>query len=187
MRILSCSAPWRGGAHAARRTMPRRSARPGLRCRKGSMIALRTTGNRCSRSRTWRGVPGPSRRARRRLALSGGDEETRGLGIELLGDIRGVFDKRSVHRISSEDLVLDLVGLEERPWAEYSGGKPVTKAKLARLLRPFGVVSRTIRLPDGKTVKGYLLRSVHRPLRQIPPYENVTTSQRRRGAGFRGF
>lgn len=29
--------------------------------------------------------------------------------------------------------------------------------KLARLLRPFGVVSGTIRLPDGKTPKGYLL------------------------------
>ena len=91
------------------------------------------------------------------LALSGGDEDTRGLGTELLGDIRVVFDDRSVDRISSEDLVLALVALEERRWSEYSHGKPLTKAKLARLLRPYGVVSRSVRLPDGRTPKGYLL------------------------------
>jgi putative DNA primase/helicase len=82
---------------------------------------------------------------------------TGGLGIELLGDIRIVFEDRSVDRISSEDLVLALVGLEERRWSEYSHGKPLTKAKLARLLRPYDVVSRSIRLPDARTPKGYLL------------------------------
>jgi hypothetical protein len=67
------------------------------------------------------------------------------------------------------------VRLEERPWAEYSGGKPVTKAKLARLLRPFGVVSRTIRLPDGKTAKGYLLDQFPDPFARYLP---TKTSQR---------
>jgi uncharacterized protein DUF3631 len=49
------------------------------------------------------------------------------------------------------------VELEERRWADYSHGKPLTKAKLARLLRSYGVVSRSVRLPDGRTPKGYLL------------------------------
>ena len=64
-----------------------------------------------------------------------------------------------------------LVELEERPWAEYSGGKSLTKAKLARLLRPFGVVSGTIRLPDGKTPKGYLLDQFTDPWSRYLPKE----------------
>jgi putative DNA primase/helicase len=119
------------------------------------------------------GGPWPEQARAAALALSCGDEKTRGLGIELLGDIRGVFEKRSVDRLSSEDLVLALVGLEERPWVEYRG-KPVTMAKLARLLRPFGVVSGTIRLPDG-TAKGYLLDQFTDPFARYLP---TKTSQR---------
>jgi uncharacterized protein DUF3631 len=76
---------------------------------------------------------------------------------QLLGDIRVVFKDRGVDRISAQDLALALVALEQRRWAGYSRGKPLTKAKLARLLRSYGVVWRSVRLPDGRTPKGYLL------------------------------
>lgn len=144
------------------------------------MIALRTIGNRCSRSPPGGGYLAGAG-ARGRAGTLG--RRTRGLGIELLGDIRDVFEKRSVQRISSEDLVLALVGLEERPWAEYSGGKSVTKAKLARLLSPFGVVSRTIRLPDGRTPKDICWSSSPTPLLDPSPRKrnNATTYA---GRGF---
>jgi putative DNA primase/helicase len=122
----------------------------------------------------------PKRAREAASALLGGDEDTGGLGVELLGDIRVVFEDRSVDRISSEDLVLALVGLKERRWAEYSRGKPLTMAKLARLLRPYGVVSGTIRLPDGKTPKGYLLDRFTDPFaRYLPAYIPPTEAPHR--------
>jgi hypothetical protein len=104
------------------------------------------------------------------LALSGAvDAEGEGIRVQLLADIRDVFEDRSVDRISSGDLVMALVALEERPWAEYSRGKPLTQAKLARLLRPYGVVSGTKRLPN-RTAKGYLLEQFADAFnRYLPP------------------
>jgi putative DNA primase/helicase len=104
------------------------------------------------------GGPWPEQARAAAVGLSGGqDDDTDNIRVLLLADIREVFADRGVDRISSEDLTLALVGLEERPWAEYSHGKPLTQAKLARLLRPFGVVSGSVRLPDGRTPKGYVL------------------------------
>jgi putative DNA primase/helicase len=93
------------------------------------------------------------------LALSGavdpGDDTPR---VQLLADIRTVLkDFKGSDRITSEDLTTRLLALEDRPWSECSRGKPLTKTKLGRLLRPFGVVPGSRRLPDGTTPKGYLL------------------------------
>jgi len=92
------------------------------------------------------------------LTLSGGeDAEGDSVRVQLLADIQDVFEHRGADRISSDDLTNELITLEDRPWAEYSRGKPLTKARLSRLLRPFRVVSKSIRLPDGRTPKGYLV------------------------------
>ena len=40
------------------------------------------------------------------------------LGVELLRDIRSIFEKRGVDRIRSEELVNKLGGMADRPWAE---------------------------------------------------------------------
>ena len=59
-------------------------------------------------------------------------------------------------RIASADLIDELVSRPDRPWSEYSKGRPITQNQLARLLKDFGVYSRTIRKPRCKTPKGYL-------------------------------
>ncbi len=46
--------------------------------------------------------------------------------------------------------------MEDRPWAEWRRGKPLTKNQLAGLLKPFGVGSKGIRLADETTPRGYL-------------------------------
>jgi hypothetical protein len=45
------------------------------------------------------------------------------------------------------------------PWTEYQGGKAITKAQIARLLKPF-ISSGKIRLPDDRTAKGYYLNAL---------------------------
>jgi putative DNA primase/helicase len=72
----------------------------------------------------------------------------------LLEDIREIFDKNGLDRISSEDLCRALAEREDRPWPEWKHGKPITKVQLAKLLAPVNIKPGTIRLPEG-TAKGY--------------------------------
>jgi hypothetical protein len=75
--------------------------------------------------------------------------------VQLLADVRLVFDERGEDRLTSKVLISALADLEGRPWAEVSRGRPITDRVLARLLGRFGVRSRSIRIGDG-TPKGYL-------------------------------
>lgn len=80
------------------------------------------------------------------------DEES--FGPLILNDIKIIFDDKRADRIFSAKLVQALTGLEDRPWQEWRKGKPLTGAGLARLLKPFGIKSGTIRIGD-LTQKGY--------------------------------
>ena len=105
-------------------------------------------GNPSSRSRTWRAATG-----RRGLGASQwsypGSAGSREIveqrlvsvyhdtvAIRLLQDVRQIFTDET---IASADLVRRLVVLEDRPWADGTGGRPITQARVARLLRPFGI------------------------------------------------
>jgi putative DNA primase/helicase len=83
------------------------------------------------------------------------DDDT--LGVVLLGDIRELFEQRRVSHFSSQDIVEHLVSLENRKWAELPpSGKPLSKNRLAALLRQFEVTPRGVRVGD-RTPKGYPL------------------------------
>ena len=70
------------------------------------------------------------------------------------------------------------------PWAEYRGGKPITKAQIARLLKPFGVSPGTIRLDDGHTPKGYYLTAFSDAFARYLPNQNATNPQHLDFCGF---
>jgi putative DNA primase/helicase len=98
--------------------------------------------------------PGRARQAAIKLTSDGADDES-SVRVALLSDIRDAFAARNADRLSSEDLVAYLVELDERPWPEFKGGKPITKTQVARLLKPFGISSGTVRFESGRTAKGY--------------------------------
>jgi putative DNA primase/helicase len=101
---------------------------------------------------TW---PAEARKAA--LTLSGAtDEVETHLGIQLLADLRDLFEEHQTDRLASKQIVQALTAMEGRPWPEYRMGKPLTENQLARLLEPFGVKPKTIRLPGGSTPRGYL-------------------------------
>jgi putative DNA primase/helicase len=86
--------------------------------------------------------------------LSGEGHDSTSSNVELLVDIRKVFgDDNEVTR--SADLVSALVADPERPWAEWSRGKPLTQKQLGGLLRPFGISSETVSIPGQNDAKGY--------------------------------
>jgi putative DNA primase/helicase len=130
----------------------------------------------------------PARAHAAAVALSGAidDETTR---IKLLADIRDAFAARSASRMSSEDLVAHLVGLDDRDWPEFGKtGRPITKVQVARLLKPLRISSGTIRLDDGQTAKGYYRAAFEDAFaRYLPGFQNVTTSQAKQSAAFSDF
>ena len=104
-------------------------------------------------------------------------------GVRLLADLRDVLTRSGVHQMATLDVITALNGIEEAPWGSYSDGQGVRPRDLARLLRPYGVSSRTLR--DGvRTFKGYRAADLADPwARYLPPaphmpVTSVTASQR---------
>ncbi|MEO6553982.1 MAG: DUF3631 domain-containing protein [Nitrospiraceae bacterium] len=90
------------------------------------------------------------------LALSTSETKTEPRGVELLHDLAEMFQADTRDRYPSQGLCDALAGLEERPWGDCRQGKPLNQTQLARLLKPFGILSRTIRLEGQGTARGYL-------------------------------
>jgi hypothetical protein len=86
--------------------------------------------------------------------------------VQLLHDIRTVFDERNVDRLFSEQLVAALVAIEDAMWTEWrglhGGQQPhhLTQNELAKLLGPFDIRPKTIWPPQrtaaSRSAKGYL-------------------------------
>ncbi|VAW71460.1 DNA primase [hydrothermal vent metagenome] len=114
-------------------------------------------------------------------------DDTAGIGPMILSDIKTIFDEKGCAQIFSDVLVAALTSMEERPWCEWRHGRPLTKNSLARLLRPFGVTSGTVRV-GAMTAKGYkrtgLEDAWNRYLAPITTFQSVTTSQLSQGAGL---
>ena len=72
----------------------------------------------------------------------------------LLRDIQQFFLKSGSSRATSKELCEALISDEEGPWKTCSNGKPVTPNLVGKLLRPYGVKPKTIRVGD-KTLRGY--------------------------------
>ena len=76
------------------------------------------------------------------------------IGRTLLADTRQIFDEKDTDRISSAELACGLAEIETSPWGEWSNGRAISPAKVARLLRPFSITPHNIRVGD-RTPKGY--------------------------------
>ena len=99
-------------------------------------------------------------RAREAAARLSDVADTASTGARLLRDIKVAFDGEDGEtgrilrdRISSAELIATLTSDPGSPWAEWKGGKPMTQAQLARVLKPFGITSEVIRLPSGKPAR----------------------------------
>jgi putative DNA primase/helicase len=99
----------------------------------------------------------PTRAQQAALRLSGNQEDTKTVGVELLCDLAEAFDCKKVDRLSSAEVVNFLCGDEEKRWSTYNRGAPITATQVARRLRDYGICSNTIRV-RGIAVKGYQLR-----------------------------
>ena len=91
------------------------------------------------------------------LKLSAASESQSSTGNDLLADIKDVFDGTTATKISTADLLTKLVADDEKSWATYNRGKPITPRQLAKQLDAYGIKSKTVRMGPSSTPKGYEL------------------------------
>jgi hypothetical protein len=94
----------------------------------------------------------PARARRAAIVLHASREQDDSLGLRLLSDVRLVFDARGVERIATADLITALQAEDEGPWV--SERSPLTPHRLARLLHPFEIASKQLRIGSA-SLKGY--------------------------------
>lgn len=82
------------------------------------------------------------------------DANSQGVGVMLLTDIKEAFEDAKSDRLFSKRLIESLLSMTDRPWPEANRGKPVTETWLANRLRPFGILTKTLRIGTDRA-KGY--------------------------------
>ncbi len=107
------------------------------------------------------------------LNLPNEDADEESIGTQLLVDIKDIFSDRDVDRISSTDLCETLAKMEDRPWPEWRYTKPITMSQLARLLAPYVVRPKSIRLTNETTSKGYLLADFSDAFARYPSVQSA--------------
>jgi hypothetical protein len=108
------------------------------------------------------------------------EEEDEAIGPMLLADIAETLEERHWLKFSSRMLVDALVSLEGRPWCEWRRGQPMTANSLSKLLEPYKIRTRNVRL-GGTVAKGYhsaqfvdACSRYIRPTSEIPPGQSAT-------------
>jgi hypothetical protein len=89
------------------------------------------------------------------IALSGGEAASEERSVELLADIRATFDASGLDEITTKALIAALCADEERPWATYNKGKPISDRQVAKLLKQFPILSEDVYPPRERHAKGY--------------------------------
>jgi putative DNA primase/helicase len=94
------------------------------------------------------------RATRAALKLSGSDSENLSVGVELLADIKELFDHNKADKISTADLITALCDDDEKPWATYNRGKPISPRQVSKRLGEYGIKSKGVRIGH-HTPKGF--------------------------------
>jgi hypothetical protein len=95
--------------------------------------------------------PGLARDACRAITAAAAGDTEGSFGERLLADLRTVFGKAPA--LWTASIIEQLTKLDEAPWSDYYGQR-ITDRGVARLLRPYGVRSRDVKLGD-VVRKGY--------------------------------
>lgn len=126
----------------------------------------------------------PQRAAEAFRALTLDTDGNEGAAVQLLADLRTIFDSTGVDRLASAAMCTRLADLDESPWSEWHHGKPITTRQLSRMLKGFNIAPGTIRL-ENTTAKGYHRAAFDDAFDRYLPKRSVTTSQPHETSGFR--
>jgi hypothetical protein len=105
--------------------------------------------------------------------VKGARDDAQGIGTRLLADLRAVFGDADA--LSTEAILGKLRKLDEAPWGDWYG-HPLTARDLAKLLKPYGVKPKVVRIGEA-TPRGYRRDELADPwTRYLPPLGGSATS-----------
>ena len=110
-------------------------------------------------------------RARRAAETLMGEVSADDINVELLHDIRTVFDDSNATFIGSTELVSRLAELDSRPWGDWKKGKAITTRAVADRLKAFGIVPRA---NAQATARGYHRARFEASWTRYPPIKPST-------------
>jgi len=113
-------------------------------------------------------------------------------GVLLLQDLKEIMSEpHAEEKYPSERLVDKLIERKESEWAIYNRGKPLTQKAMAKLLAPYRIKPKQIRLSaGGPQVRGYEVSQFARAFLKYcsyPPEQSVTPSQTAQDGGRSDF
>lgn len=91
------------------------------------------------------------------LELTGSKAESApvSVGVELLADIRQIFQAKAITRIRSTDLIRALCDDDEAGWATYNRGKAITPRQVSKRLAEYGIKPKPLRFCYDGVQKGF--------------------------------
>jgi hypothetical protein len=95
--------------------------------------------------------------------LNRNNEEDESVGLKTLLAIKNIFNSSNADRLATKEILQGLVANEDGPWARWWENELKNEntkgpaAKLAQLLKPFGINPRGIRISDEATLRGYMI------------------------------
>jgi hypothetical protein len=102
------------------------------------------------------GGPWPQRAREAALALHSRKPEQRATqGVQMLTDLRAIFEDTQETRTTTATLIDRLCEIEESPWGDWYG-KRITSQGLAKLLKPYGIRPRQWRDSYDGVCRGYV-------------------------------
>ena len=121
------------------------------------------------------------KRARAAVRVVSGVADTDDVAVELLADIRALFDaEKPSDKLPTKAILEGLHAMEERPWKEWGKrSNPITDRQMAKLLKRFEIISKTIRDDPNNpksTPKGYERTAFEDAWQRYLPAENPADS-----------
>ena len=102
------------------------------------------------------------------ITLSGIEEETPSINVELLMDIAEVFHDRGATKIFTADLLDALCQDDEKAYSTWNRGRPITSRQIGQRVKDFGVKSRQMKIGHVNN-NGYELMQINEALIRYKP------------------
>ena len=98
------------------------------------------------------------------------------IGSKLLSDLRDLFEQEPSGVLFGVEIVERLVKMADRPWAEFSRGRPISQSRLADMLKHYGVYPAPVRRGDEQK-RGYRREWFDDAISRYLSPQSVTPSQ----------
>lgn len=115
------------------------------------------------------------------LSIKGSTEEPQSMSNNLLADIREVLASYRDRYIPSAKLLELLFKDSEMGWDSYNRGFPLTARQLAKNLSSYGIRSKTVRMRDASTPKGYEVREFEEVFKRYLGVPSASVDARKEG------